>query len=166
MIVENKVFFVFYEVEDVCVGAGEFVFSLLAKGIMPDYPVSKVQAEFMTDDSDICSVIISNCDVEGTVRLQDFLACSHPVFSPGEIFILFEPVFVVVVLIAYIERGVGEYQIGEGFSGIFQYLNAVAANNRVGQFFHVRYDIQSVSDCKAKLKDRQVVLFPMVRELS
>jgi hypothetical protein len=64
VVVKGEVFQVFDEVKDVSMGAGELVFCLLAEGIVPDYPVSKVQADIIRYDLDVGCVVITNRYIE------------------------------------------------------------------------------------------------------
>jgi len=52
------------EIKNVCMTSREFVFRLLAEGIMPDNPVSAKKAEFVSDNFYISGVIIADCDIK------------------------------------------------------------------------------------------------------
>jgi hypothetical protein len=64
VIVESKVFPVLDKIKYVRMRAGKFLFGLLAKCVMPDYPVTHHKPKLVSYNSDMCGVIIPNSDIK------------------------------------------------------------------------------------------------------
>ena len=113
-IVECKTLRISYEIENVRVRACKLASQLLAEGVMPDDPVAHCQSAVVGDQLDVGGVLVTDGDVEGSVRLEHTGALADPVPRPGEIVVAGLLVVVLVVFIADIERWIGEDQVCKG----------------------------------------------------
>lgn len=115
---------------------GKFGFCLLAKGIIPDYPVPHDKPQFIANDFYVCGIIVTDCDIERTVWLKNLLAGCHPVFGPCDVVLAFDLVVVFVVLVAYIEWRISENQVRKGILNLRENLDAIAAYYSIYKFWH------------------------------
>ncbi len=117
-------------------GAGEFIFCLLAEGVMPDEPVPQHQFKLISNQTNIRSVVVAYCYIKRAMRFQNLLAGPHPLPRPRNVFFLLYLVLVFVVFIPDIKRGVCKYQIRKRLFHRSQHLDAVPAYYLVQQFRH------------------------------
>ena len=136
-----------------CVRACEFVFRLLAEGVVPDYPVAHKKAQLVGYDFYIRGVLIAYGYVEGTVWFEDLFTDCYPFFSPGDIVFLFDLIVVFIVFISDIELRVGEDEVDKRFFGFTEDFYTVATYYPVEQFLHS--DILKSKREKVKWKKRK-----------
>jgi hypothetical protein len=117
---------------------------MLAEGIVPDDPIATDQSQFFANNTYMCGVFGADSDIERPGGLQHIDTGRHPIPRPMQILIFFERVLVVIVLIANVKRRIGKGKIGERFFDLAQQFDAVAADDVVSKFMHVRI-IQSVT---------------------
>ncbi len=77
--VEGEVFFVLDKVKQVCVRAREFAFAVHAKGVVPDHPVSCLEAKLLCFNLELRGIFVTDGQPEGTVWFEDAMNLAHPV---------------------------------------------------------------------------------------
>ena len=120
------------EVEQVGVAAGELVLAVDAEGVVPDDPVSEVEADVaMGDHLELGDVFVADGQPEGAVRRQDAGDLGDPAARPVEVVVAGLLVVVDVVVVADVEGGVGEGQVDAAVRQRGQAFEAVAPDDAI-----------------------------------
>ena len=127
LVVESKTFGVLHEIKQVGMTAAELPGAVDPKRIVPDHPVSQRQPELaVEEDLHLGGILVADRQPERAVGLEctDDLATPRP--GPVEVGLRFKTVVVDIVIIADVERGIGENQIDRSRRNPWEQLQAVS----------------------------------------
>ncbi len=113
VIVELTIALVFYEIKNMRMRPGEFIFGLLTERVVPDDPVARHKPKLVGYHFHIRRVLIANRDIKRAVRLENIHTRRHPVPRPVYVIGLLHLIVILVVFITDIERRISEHQINK-----------------------------------------------------
>src|SRR5438552_17391814 len=95
-----------------CVAAAEFLGAMDAKSVVPDHPAAASEAKFLLKNQfQLRGVLIADRQPEGTGRLQDAVNLPAPLVRPIQVLVRTGAVVIYVIIIADVERRIGEGEI-------------------------------------------------------
>jgi len=104
---------------------------------VPDDPVTRHKPKFFAKEPYMSGIIVAHSDIERSAGLKSVNTGGHPVLRPGNIPLALDDIFVFIVLITDIERGVGEYKIDKRFLNGPKKLDTISANDFISEFLHL-----------------------------
>ena len=114
------------------VGAGELAVAVHAEGVVPDHPISTNQTQFARGDPlQLRRVFVADREPERTPRPQHADDPLHPAFGPREVILVRAAIVVLVVVVADVERRIGEGQVHTVGLEPFEFRDAIPADDAV-----------------------------------
>ena len=110
--IEREVFRVLHEVEQVGVRTAEATFAIHAKRVVPDHPTSRVKANFsLGQDLQLRGEFVADREPKSAVGFERAMDAANPLAAPAQVVVRVAAVVIDVVVVADVERRVGEHQI-------------------------------------------------------
>jgi len=122
--IEGEFLSVLCEIKDVRVAAGELVFGLLAKRVVPNDPVAKIETDLPAgDNAQISRKFIADRKIERAIGLEGAMNGLHPIGAELEIILGFAVIVVAVIEVADVEWGIGKNQVDPSLGAIVEGLD-------------------------------------------
>ena len=115
------------------VRAGELLRAVDAERVVPDDPAAGRKADLVLGvDLQLGGVFVADRQPESAAWLEHAMHFLHPLPRPGEVVFVVLAVVVLVVLVADVERRIGECEVDRAGGDLLHQLQAVALMNLAG----------------------------------